>query len=172
MFYWLSYPAATVSVAKSDSGTSFLGRLRHMFKLFHADRCNNGATLSHKLKNSTAESELEPGTPEYGSHALLSKLSGHYCHIFLSRPIKASWETHIRILYCKQTQSFQPHWPPNTTVYEEQQPQQGSIPVTAGTQHQNDVVSTSMRSDHVASTLIRRHFNIVCPLGYFGLPFQ
>ena len=35
----------------------------------------------------------------------------------------------------------------------------------AGTQHQNDVVSTSMRHDHVASTLIRRHFNVVCPLG-------
>ena len=35
----------------------------------------------------------------------------------------------------------------------------------AGTQHQNDVVSTSMRRDHVASTLIRRHFNVVCPLG-------
>ena len=34
-----------------------------------------------------------------------------------------------------------------------------------GTQHQNDVVSTSMRRDHVASTLIRRHFNVVCPLG-------
>ena len=32
----------------------------------------------------------------------------------------------------------------------------------AGTQHQNDVVSTSMRRDHVASTLIRRHFNFVC----------
>ena len=30
--------------------------------------------------------------------------------------------------------------------------------------HQNDV-STSMRRDHVASTLIRRHFNVVCPLG-------
>ena len=30
---------------------------------------------------------------------------------------------------------------------------------------QNDVVSTSMRRDHVASTLIRRHFNVVCPLG-------
>ena len=42
------------------------------------------------------------------------------------------------------------------------------IPLTtipAGTQHQNDVVSTSMRRDHVASTLIRRHFNVVCPLG-------
>ena len=37
--------------------------------------------------------------------------------------------------------------------------------VPAGTQHQNDVVSTSMRRDHVASTLIRRHFNVVCPLG-------
>ena len=35
----------------------------------------------------------------------------------------------------------------------------------AGTQYQNDVVSTSMRRDHVASTLIRRHFNVVCPLG-------
>ena len=35
----------------------------------------------------------------------------------------------------------------------------------AGKQHQNDVVSTSMRRDHVASTLIRRHFNVVCPLG-------
>ena len=39
----------------------------------------------------------------------------------------------------------------------------------AGTQHQNDVVSTSMRRDHVASTLIRRHFNVVCPLGSFHL---
>ena len=35
----------------------------------------------------------------------------------------------------------------------------------AGTQHQNDVVPTSMRRDHVASTLKRRHFNVVCPLG-------
>ena len=35
----------------------------------------------------------------------------------------------------------------------------------ADTQHQNDVVLTSMRRDHVASTLIRRHFNVVCPLG-------
>ena len=35
----------------------------------------------------------------------------------------------------------------------------------AGTQHQNDVVSTSMRRDHVVSTLIKRHFNVVCPLG-------
>ena len=38
----------------------------------------------------------------------------------------------------------------------------------AGTQHQNDVVSTSMRRDHVASTLIRRHFNVVCPRGGGG----
>ena len=30
---------------------------------------------------------------------------------------------------------------------------------------QNDVVSTSMRRDHVASTLIRRHFHTKCPLG-------
>ena len=37
--------------------------------------------------------------------------------------------------------------------------------IRAGTQHQNDVVSTSMRRDHVASTLIRRHFNVVCLLG-------
>ena len=42
----------------------------------------------------------------------------------------------------------------------------GSFP--AGTQHQNDVVSTSMRRDHVASTLIRRHFNVVCLQGYFA----
>ena len=35
----------------------------------------------------------------------------------------------------------------------------------AGTQYQNDVVSSSMRRDHVASTSIRRHFNVVCPLG-------
>ena len=41
-----------------------------------------------------------------------------------------------------------------------------SLYIPAGTQHQNDVVSTSMRRDHVASTLIRRHFNVVCPLGY------
>ena len=31
---------------------------------------------------------------------------------------------------------------------------------------QNDVVSTSMRRHHVASTLIRRHFGTKCPLGY------
>ena len=30
---------------------------------------------------------------------------------------------------------------------------------------QNDVVSTSMRRHHVASTLIRRHFYVMCPLG-------
>ena len=29
----------------------------------------------------------------------------------------------------------------------------------------NDVVSTSMRRDHVVSTLIRRHFDVVCLLG-------
>ena len=44
-------------------------------------------------------------------------------------------------------------------------PEDALDPYPAGTQHQNDVVSTSMRRDHVASTLIRRHFNIVCPLG-------
>ena len=37
--------------------------------------------------------------------------------------------------------------------------------IPAGTQHQNDVISTSMRRDHVALTLMRRHFNVVCPLG-------
>ena len=37
--------------------------------------------------------------------------------------------------------------------------------VPAGKQHQNDVVSTSMQRDHVASTLILRHFNVVSPLG-------
>ena len=30
---------------------------------------------------------------------------------------------------------------------------------------QNDVVSTSMQHHHVASTLIRRHFYVMCPLG-------
>ena len=42
--------------------------------------------------------------------------------------------------------------------------------IPAGTQHQNDVVSTSMRRDDVASTLIRRHFNVVCLLGYVVHP--
>ena len=49
----------------------------------------------------------------------------------------------------------------------------------AGTQQQNDVVSTSMRRDYVASTLIQRHFNVVCPLGptlrnntHFGKCFE
>ena len=31
---------------------------------------------------------------------------------------------------------------------------------------QNDVVSTLMRRNHVASTLIRRHFYVMCPLSY------
>ena len=31
---------------------------------------------------------------------------------------------------------------------------------------QNDVISTSVRN-HVASTLIRRHFHVMCPLGLF-----
>ena len=35
----------------------------------------------------------------------------------------------------------------------------------AGIWCQNDVVSTSMRRNHVASTLIRRHFRPKCPLG-------
>ena len=30
---------------------------------------------------------------------------------------------------------------------------------------ENDVVLTSMRCDHVASTLIQRHFGTKCPLG-------
>ena len=30
---------------------------------------------------------------------------------------------------------------------------------------QNDVISTSMRRNHVASTLIRRHLYVMCPLG-------
>ena len=32
---------------------------------------------------------------------------------------------------------------------------------------ENDVVLTSMRRDHVASTLIQRHFGTKCPLGMF-----
>ena len=32
---------------------------------------------------------------------------------------------------------------------------------------QNDVVLTSMRRDHVGSTLTRRHFYVMCPLGKF-----
>ena len=32
---------------------------------------------------------------------------------------------------------------------------------------ENNVVSTSMRRDHVASTLIQRHFGTKCPLGSF-----
>ena len=35
------------------------------------------------------------------------------------------------------------------------------------TQRLNDVISTSMRRDHVASTLIRRHFDLMCLLGVF-----
>ena len=34
-----------------------------------------------------------------------------------------------------------------------------------GIWRQNDVVSMSMRRDHVVSTLIRRHFYVMCPLG-------
>ena len=36
---------------------------------------------------------------------------------------------------------------------------------TAGIWFQNDVVLTSMRRDDVASTLIRRNFFVMCPLG-------
>ena len=39
----------------------------------------------------------------------------------------------------------------------------------AGIWCQNDVVTTSMRRHHVASTLIRRHFGTKCPLGYVML---
>ena len=35
--------------------------------------------------------------------------------------------------------------------------------IPAGIWCQNDVVSTSMRRHHVASTLIRRHFGTKCP---------
>ena len=37
----------------------------------------------------------------------------------------------------------------------------------AGIWCRNDVVSTSMRRNHVASTLIRRHFRTKCPLGNY-----
>ena len=37
----------------------------------------------------------------------------------------------------------------------------------AGIWGQNDVVSTSMRRNHVASTLTRRHFRTKCPLGSY-----
>ena len=39
----------------------------------------------------------------------------------------------------------------------------------AGIWCQNDVVSTSMRRNYVASTLIRRHFRTKCPLGCYFL---
>ena len=38
--------------------------------------------------------------------------------------------------------------------------------ISAGIWCENDVVLTSMRRDYVASTLIRRHFDTKCPLGY------
>ena len=38
------------------------------------------------------------------------------------------------------------------------------IVVPAGIWCQNDVILTSMRRNHVASTLIRRHFYVMCPL--------
>ena len=40
-----------------------------------------------------------------------------------------------------------------------------SVNCPVGIWCQNDVVSTSMRRHHVASTLIRRHFYVMCPLG-------
>ena len=44
----------------------------------------------------------------------------------------------------------------------------------AGTCRRNDVILTSMRHHHVASTSVRRHFDVMCPLGciavyYFSL---
>ena len=41
--------------------------------------------------------------------------------------------------------------------------------VPVGIWCQNDVVSTSMRRDDVASTLIRRHFYVMCPLGSYQI---
>ena len=41
-----------------------------------------------------------------------------------------------------------------------------SPPDAVGIWCQNDVISTSMRS-HVASTLMQRHFHVMCPLGLF-----
>ena len=38
--------------------------------------------------------------------------------------------------------------------------------IPAGIWCENDVVLTSMRRDYVASTLIRRHCDTKCPLGY------
>ena len=38
-------------------------------------------------------------------------------------------------------------------------------PNLAGTSRLNDVVLTSMRRNYVASTPIRRHFYVMCPLG-------
>ena len=38
---------------------------------------------------------------------------------------------------------------------------------------QNDIVPMSMRRNHVASTFIRRHFYVMCPLGkHAGVPIQ
>ena len=44
------------------------------------------------------------------------------------------------------------------------QQQQQSFPVCIWCQ--NDAVLTSMRRNYVASTLIRRHFYVMCSLGY------
>ena len=38
-----------------------------------------------------------------------------------------------------------------------------------GIWYQNDVVLTSRRHHHVASTLIRRNFYVICPLGFIYL---
>ena len=54
---------------------------------------------------------------------------------------------------------FVKKWPPNISF----RYLRSNYP--AGIWCQNDVVSTSMRRHHVASTLIRRHFGTKCPLG-------
>ena len=41
--------------------------------------------------------------------------------------------------------------------------EQGIFP--AGTWRRNDVVLTSMRRDYIASASVRRHFDVMCPLG-------
>ena len=40
-------------------------------------------------------------------------------------------------------------------------------PAPGGIWCQNDVVSTSMRRNHVASTFIRRHLYVMCPAGVY-----
>ena len=42
-----------------------------------------------------------------------------------------------------------------------------SPPGPVGIWCKNDVISASLRRHHVASTLLRRHFHVMCPLGLF-----